>query len=498
MITDNFIGNNRSSEGNKLFKTFNPVSNEMNPWEFVEATEAEVERAMVLASDAFLSYSKLDGKTKATFLRTIAKEIENLGDLLLNTYMAESGLPRGRAEGERTRTLFQLHSFADMLEEGSWVEATIDTALPLRQPVPKVDIRKCLMPIGPIVVFGSSNFPLAYSTAGGDTASALAAGCPVVVKSHPMHAGTGALVASAVIKSIELLGLPNGVFSNLNSSSIEIGKQLAIHPGVKGIGFTGSVKGGRTLYNLAAQRKEPIPVFAEMGSINPVVLFPEELKRQGDSWALTYADSMLLGVGQFCTNPGLFIAVKGKELDNFSQLLKKTLETNKAGTMLHPQIHANFTKGKEFMLQNVGVVPLVNISEGLLPQQAGQALLAVSGETFLKNPLLHHEVFGPFSIIVECNDNDQMLEVLANLEGQLTGTIIATQQELQNHMNIVQVLQQKVGRLIFNGVPTGVEVCPSMMHGGPYPASSDARFTAVGIHSVMRWVRPVSYQDWPD
>lgn len=199
MITDNFIGNNRSSEGNKLFKTFNPVSNEMNPWEFVEATEAEVERAMVLASDAFLSYSKLDGKTKATFLRTIAKEIENLGDLLLNTYMAESGLPRGRAEGERTRTLFQLHSFADMLEEGSWVEATIDTALPLRQPVPKVDIRKCLMPIGPIVVFGSSNFPLAYSTAGGDTASALAAGCPVVVKSHPMHAGTGALVASQLL-----------------------------------------------------------------------------------------------------------------------------------------------------------------------------------------------------------------------------------------------------------------------------------------------------------
>jgi NADP-dependent aldehyde dehydrogenase len=326
MITGkNYIGNQLSAKGNKTYKTFNPQLNIENKYVFVEATTEEINDATALASEAFKAFRTTSGKEKAVFLNTIADEILVLDDELIQTYCSEKGLPEGRAKGERGRTVFQLRSFAKLVDEGSWVEAAIDTAQPDRTPIPKSDIRKMDIPLGPVVVFGASNFPLAYSTAGGDTAAALAAGCPVIVKSHPMHAGTGELVASAILKAAQKTGMPNGVFSNINSSGIEVGTQLVKHSEVKAVGFTGSIRAGRALYDLASQREEPIPVFAEMGSVNPVVIFPEALKNRSESLAKIYAGSITLGTGQFCTKPGLLLGIKGKYLSDFIQTLSNEI-----------------------------------------------------------------------------------------------------------------------------------------------------------------------------
>ncbi|AQS94796.1 aldehyde dehydrogenase (NADP(+)) [Polaribacter sp. BM10] len=499
MITGkNYIGNQLSAKGDKVFTTFNPLLNKNNDWNITEATPEEVAKAASLAASAFKEYSKFSGKKKASFLIAIAEEIENLGDNLLEVYCAESGLPQGRANGERGRTLGQLRAFANHLEDGSWVEATIDTAQPDRQPIPKVDLRKMNVALGPVVVFGASNFPLAFSTAGGDAAAALAAGCPVIVKSHPMHAATGEMVASAIVKAAEKTGMPNGVFSNLNSNGNDVGQQLVLNENIKAVGFTGSLKGGRALYNLAATRKEPIPVFAEMGSVNPVVLLPKALENRAESIAKTYAGSITLGAGQFCTNPGLIIGVKSEGLTNFTNSLASDIKEVTPSCMLHPNIANAYYKNKETALNQNGVAVLAEISENVPANFATQAVITVSGAVFLKNPTLHHEVFGPFSLVVQCEDKAELEEVLANLEGQLTGTIISDDNELENYKTVVNELQNKVGRIIFNGVPTGVEVCPSMLHGGPYPASTDSRFTAVGVDSIKRFVRPFSFQDWPN
>jgi len=499
MITGkNYIGSRLIASGNTIYKTFNPQLNTENSWAFTEATSDEINLAAVLASKAYATYKNYSGNQKAAFLNAIADEILDLGDSLLEVYCSESGLPRGRAEGERGRTIIQLRSFANLVEEGNWVEATIDTALPDRQPMPKVDIRKMLVPVGPIVIFGSSNFPFAYSTAGGDTASALAAGCPVIVKSHPMHAGTGELVASAIIKAAQKTNMPEGIFSNLNSSGIEVGAELVQHPLVKAVGFTGSIKGGRALYDLASQRPEPIPVFAEMGSVNPVVLLPEALKQESADWAGQFAGSITLGAGQFCTNPGLLIGLKSDVLNLFTRQLAEAIEKVIPSCMLHPTILNNYTSGKTKLQQQKGVATVAELKTEVAPNHAKQTVLSIEGKTFLENTSLHQEVFGPFSIIVQCEDEVELIAVLDHLEGQLTGTLIASISELENHAQVVASLQNKVGRLIFNGVPTGVEVCPSMLHGGPYPASTDSRFTAVGIHAVKRWVRPLSYQNWPN
>ena len=494
----NFIGNQLSAKGNKTFKTFNPQTNSENKYSFIEANSEEINLAVTLAEDAFQKYSKKSGKEKAIFLRAIADEIEALGENLVNVYMSESGLPAGRAAGERGRTVGQLRAFAAHVEEGSWVEASIDTAQPERQPIPKVDLRKMNVPLGPIVVFGASNFPLAFSTAGGDTAAALAAGCPVIVKSHPMHAGTGELVSGAIIRAAEKTGMPNGVFSNLNSSGIEVGQQLVQHPKVKGVGFTGSIRGGRALYDTAAQRTEPIPVFAEMGSINPVVLLTEALSTGADNWAKTYAGSITLGAGQFCTNPGLLLGIKGAGLDQFGQTLAEEIVKVEPTCMLHPNIYGAYESGKARAISQEGLEILADYNNESSANYGRQIVSKVSGSMFLENPTLHHEVFGPFSLIVECEDESQLEEILHNLEGQLTGTVIATDSEIASNSGIVSALQNRVGRIIFNGVPTGVEVCPSMLHGGPYPASTDSRFTAVGVDSIKRWVRPFSFQAWPN
>jgi alpha-ketoglutaric semialdehyde dehydrogenase len=499
MITGkNYIGSRTSSLGSKIFKTFNPISNKENEQTFYEASTQEIKEAVDLAWEAFLSYQDFSGERKSEFLNAIADEIESLGDDLIDMYCAESGLPAGRAMGERGRTVFQLRSFAELLKKGDWVEAHIDTALPDRAPIPKPDIRKMMTALGPVVVFGASNFPLAYSTAGGDTAAALAAGCPVIVKSHPMHAGTGELVASAIIKAAKKTGMPQGVFSNLNSSGIEVGVQLVQHPRVKAVGFTGSIRGGRALYDLAAKREEPIPVFAEMGSVNPVVFLPEALIKRGDTLAKTYAGSVTLGTGQFCTNPGLLFGIKGDALDRFISRLSEEIVLIEPGCMLHPNIIGNYEANKKKALSQPGLELVTEYEQAIGDNVARQAVTTVEGATFLQNPALHQEVFGPFTMVVQCKDKEQLEAIILKLEGQLTGTLIAEGNEVNKFSGVVDALRNRVGRIIFNGVPTGVEVCPSMVHGGPYPASTDSRFTAVGIDSIKRWVRPFSYQDWPN
>ncbi len=494
----NYVGVELSAQGSKSYRTFNPLLNIENETVFIEASQQEVNEAVNLASQAFISYSNVSGIEKAAFLNAIAEEIMDLGDGLIQMYCAETGLPEGRAKGERGRTIGQLQAFAALVLSGSWVEATIDTGIPDRTPAPKPDLRKMMVPLGPVVVFGSSNFPFAYSTAGGDTAAALAAGCPVIVKSHPMHAGTGELVASAIIKAAKRTGMPNGVFSNLNSSGIEVGVQLVKHPKVKAVGFTGSIKGGRALFDLASQRDEPIPVFAEMGSINPVVALSSALLQDGESWAKQYAASIMLGAGQFCTNPGLIVAIKSTALDAFITALAKEIQQLEPSCMLHPNIHGNYEKGKNTLSNQGGVTVAASYENKVAPNFAQQKVLTVNGSNFLKNPTLHQEVFGPFSIVVRCANVDELTDIIGRMEGQLTGTLLASESEIKAHPKVVQALRDRVGRIIFNGVPTGVEVCPAMQHGGPYPASTDSRFTAVGIHSIKRWVRPLSYQNWPN
>jgi len=494
----NFIGNKLSANGTKTYKTFNPELNTENAIVFTEATAQEIDDAVNLAASVFKEYRTVSGINKAEFLNAIAEEILALDDVLIKTYCSETGLPEGRAKGERGRTIGQLRSFANLVAEGSWVEATIDTAQPNREPMPRSDIRKMLIPLGPVVVFGASNFPLAYSTAGGDTAAALASGCPVIVKSHPMHSGTGALVASAIIKAAEKTGMPNGVFSNLNSSGIEVGQQLVAHPKVKAVGFTGSINGGRALLDLASKRAEPIPVFAEMGSINPVIILPKALENRQADIAKTYASSITLGTGQFCTNPGLLLGIKSDALTSFINNVSEEITKINPSCMLHPNIKKGYISNKEKVVSQDKVTVTANYTSNVQNNYAAQAIVTVGGKTFLENPTLHLEVFGPFSMIVQCENASELETVIASLEGQLTGTVISDANEVANYPAVIAALQNRVGRIIFNGVPTGVEVCESMVHGGPYPASTDSRFTAVGIGSIKRWVRPFSYQDWPN
>lgn len=498
MITGlNFLGRTKSAQGEVTFSTFNPITNSHTEWEFTEATTEEINKASYLAASAFNDFREVSAVNRAKFLRRIAKEIEELGDMLLETYVLETGLPEGRARGERGRTIGQLKAFAELLEEGSYVDAVIETADPERTPFPKPDIRNVLVPIGPIAVFGSSNFPLAFSTAGGDTASALAAGCPVIVKCHPFHAATSELVAGAIIKAAEATEMPDGVFSHLLSKDHRVGSTLVSHAAVKGVGFTGSLKGGTALNKLVQQRDEPIPFFAEMGSTNPVILLPSALKTKGKSWAEQLAASIVLGAGQFCTNPGLIIGIKGMPLDAFIRNLGKELEEKAPQCMLHPSIHDHF-KLKCFNLKNDGELEVISLTNTDNSNYAAQSLFHLSGDAYLKNPDFHEEIFGPVSIVVSCDDEEQLKEVILSLKGQLTGTIIGAESELEQYRDLVTSMQEKIGRILFNGVPTGVEVNAAMHHGGPYPATTDSRYTSVGSRAIRRWLRPLCYQNWPD
>ncbi|TDQ06642.1 aldehyde dehydrogenase (NADP(+)) [Pedobacter metabolipauper] len=486
------------SETSTSFKAIDPATGESLAGDFLNATYPDVEAAVAAALAAHQSYKQVSAAAKAVFLRNIAEEIEWIKDDLVIRAAAESGLPVGRLQGEVGRTTGQLRMFASQAEEGSWVHAIIDRAQPDRQPLPRSDIRRMLVPVGPVVVFGASNFPLAFSVAGGDTASALAAGCPVIVKAHPAHPGTSALVGQAIGRAVKRTGLHEGVFSILFDSGYQIGAALVAHPAIKAVTFTGSFKGGMALVQIAQQRKEPIPVFAEMGSINPVFLLPAALESRAVKMADMYAGSITLGAGQFCTNPGLLLAIQSPALDVFVKQLKTAIAEVLSATMLTPGICANFNTRSDEALVEKGVL-LLGSSVKLRPDVSNQALARVAvvhALDFINNPRLREEVFGPYSLLVVADDTKQLDAVAAVLDGQLTITVMAEKTELKDHADLIRTLSDKAGRLILNGVPTGVEVCAAMQHGGPFPATNDSRFTSVGATAVLRFVRPMAWQDW--
>ena len=465
---------------------------------FKDLNASEIDIVLKQSQEAFLSYRKMNGAAKASFLEAIASEIEALGPALVQKAMEETNLPEARLAGERGRTCNQLRQFAALVKEGSWVDARVDTAIPDRAPLPKPDIRKMLVPLGPVVVFGASNFPLDYSTAGVDTAAALAAGCPVVLKAHPAHPATSELVAGAIIKAAQKSSIPANVFQHVHGSSFESGKTLVQHPLTKAVGFTGSFSGGMALYNYAVQRKEPIPVFAEMGSINPVFILPGALKARGEKIADMYAASITQSVGQFCTNPGLMLATKSSELDKFQEQLGMKMKDIAPGTMLHPGIASSFVKNRQKALSQKGVAMVAESKEKPRENQGTSTLAVVNAIDFLNNPVLEEEVFGPYSLLVKASGIDELKQAVLKMPGQLTATVIGEDDELVQYADFIQLLMERVGRLIINGVPTGVEVCPSMHHGGPFPATTDSRFSSVGIDAIKRFVRPVSFQNFPD
>lgn len=452
---------------------------------------------MQQAADAFVKYRKTSPEQRAHFLETIAANIEALGEELIATASGETNLPAARLTGERGRTTMQLRMFADMLREGSWVEASVDTAIPDKVPA-RPDLRKMLVPLGPVVVFGASNFPFAYSTAGGDTASALAAGCPVVVKGHPAHLQTSSMVAGAIVAAAVSCQMPEHTFQHVTDASFEAGKALVQHEATAAVGFTGSYSGGKALWDYAAARKNPIPVFSEMGSINPVVFLPDTLAQNTESVAKQYAGSITLGMGQFCTNPGLLLAIESDALHRFLNILGKEIEAVAPARMLHKGIHKAYFEKMEAALSAKGVKLLGRAATTPGDMEAQPTVATVDGSVFLANPLLHEEVFGPYSLMVVCKDEAELKAAWTAVTGQLTTSLMGTDKDFADHASLLDIAPSIAGRVVFNGVPTGVEVCPSMVHGGPFPASTDSRFTAVGINGVKRWVRPVCYQNCPD
>lgn len=460
-----------------------------------DATIEEINDAMSQAWNAFHIYRKMSLKQRADFMRAIGKEIENLGDELLKVTQQETALPEARLRGERARTIFQLNSYADACEKGDWLEARIDTAIPGKTP-PKPDLRKMLIPIGPVVVFGAANFPYAYSTAGGDTACAFAAGCPVIVKAHPAHERTSEMIASAILKAAANCYMPSGIFTHLHGFSFEVGKALVTHPLTKAVGFTGSFAGGKQLFDWANQRKDPIPVFAEMSSINPVFLMPEKMKKSSEEVAQSYAASITLGVGQFCTNPGLIIGIENDDLNNFISILSGQIEKAIPGDMLNPGIFKNYVEKRAKTLSQKEVQTIAVSSQDAVSNQGAPTVASATAQAFLNNPVLHHEVFGPFSIVIRCKDVAEMTRVAKHIEGQLTATMMATDNDVRSNPELVEAVMNVCGRFILNGVPTGVEVCLSMQHGGPFPATTDSRFTSVGADGIKRFARPMCYQNW--
>lgn len=491
------LGFSESALGKATFQTINPQKGSPNPWKFCEATDSEVHLAMELASRAFKTYRELPGKDRAAFLDAIAVQLEQQQEDLISVYMLESGLPEGRARGELGRTTGQLRAFAAVAESSSWMEVRIDTAQPERTPLPKPDIRKCMIPLGPVVVFGASNFPFAFSTAGGDTASALAVGCPVVVKGHPMHAGTSEAVGRCIQIAARQTGMPEGVFSQLQGSGTGLGASLVKHPAAKAVGFTGSKAGGLALSRLGAERREPIPVFAEMGSINPVVVLPSATQPE-KGWAKAYAQSVTLGAGQFCTNPGLVLGIKGSGWTAFSKVLAAEVDAVGTACMLHSNIAAQYQSLRADFFAQPGVTRMTAAEHTEGDSRGTGAVGMVDAAAFRKNAGLKREVFGPFTLLVTCEDQEDLTRTLAGIEGQLTATLLGNEAEIQSASALVALLSEKVGRLLVNGVPTGVEVCPGMQHGGPYPATTDSRFTSVGTDAVKRWIRPLSFQNFPE
>lgn len=496
LLGTSFIGYSRSSGTEISGHAVQPGSDEkLNP-PYLTTTPAEVERSLALASQAFPIYSNLSGKTRAAFLRAIATEIDAVADNIIARGQLETALPEPRLRGETARTTGQLRMFANQIEEGSWVDARIDRADPDRKPIPKVDLRSMLRPLGPVAVFCASNFPLAYSVAGGDSASALAAGCPVIVIAHASHPGVAEIVATAVIRAAQNCGMPEGVFSVLYGGGHTVGQAIVKHPVTQAVGFTGSRSGGTALMEIANKRPQPIPVYAEMSSINPVVILPGALVRGEEALAEAFFGSLTLGVGQFCTNPGLVFLPTGQG-EKFLSKLKSLVEAGSPGMMLNAGISRSYADSTAAVAATNGVETLARSSNEAGAGQGAPAVFTVSIENFLANPALQHEMFGPATLIVR-GSPEEIEAAISQLEGQLTASLHATEQELLENPSLVSGLQQRAGRLIFNGFPTGVEVCNSIVHGGPFPATSDGRSSSVGTMAIFRFCRPVAWQSFPD
>ncbi|MGD2088459.1 MAG: aldehyde dehydrogenase (NADP(+)) [Candidatus Aminicenantes bacterium] len=497
------IGFSFSKKGSRTFQGVNPVDGKALEPLYYEATVDEIDHAFQLAQQAFLIYRQKRPFEKAAFLERIAEEILARGDELIRRCMEETALPATRLIGERARTVNQLKLFAEVVREGSWVEARIDTAIPGRQPVPKPDIRQIHIPLGPVGIFGASNFPLAFSVAGGDTASALAAGCPIVVKAHPAHPGTSEIVGRAIHKAVQETGMPEGIFSMLHGASVDVGMAMVNHPLAKAIGFTGSFKGGKALYDAAVRRPEPITVYAEMGSTNPVFLLPKAIKERKESIAKGLVGSVTLGVGQFCTNPGIVFLVQSAESEDFINYIAEEMSAVHEGIMLTNNIKSSYEKGIEARLYIKGVEvkakgkPVGSKEKNQGYCQAMPFLLQTTAEQFMKNSLLEEEVFGPATIIITAANKEQLMAAATALKGHLTAAVHGTEKELEEYADLISLLENRVGRLILNGFPTGVEVCDSMHHGGPFPSTTDLRSTSVGTAAIKRFVRPICCQDFP-
>lgn len=497
------IGQKQSEKSlGRAFRATNPKTGERIAPDFYSATHDEVDAAANLAERAFAEWSHANGKTKAAFLRKIAEHIEALGDDLINRASEETALPPPRVKGEAARTCFQLRMFADLVEEGSWVGARIDQGDPGRTPLPKPDMRSLWRPLGPVLVFGASNFPLAYSVAGGDTASAFAAGNPVIVKAHPAHPGTAEMVGHAIRNAARECRAPEGIFSLLFDSGIEVGLDLAKHPKIKAIGFTGSKDGGRALMDAAAARPEPIPVYAEMGSINPVFILPGAMRERGADIAKGLHASVTGSAGQFCTKPGIVVTA-GDEANAphtraFAENFRALMDTPQDFTLLTSRIHEAYisnTKSRA-ALKSAG-----STTHSSGAEKSGfhvdPAVFETTAAAIAQQPALHSEIFGPATMLVRYSSRDELLAAARSLEGHLTATIHATEQDLRDHADLLAILESKVGRLIYNGFPTGLEVCHAVVHGGPYPSTSDGRTTSVGSRAVYRFARLVCYQGFP-
>lgn len=492
------IGRQSIRGADATLHAFNPATGMTLEPAFGGGSPRDVDAACRLAQTAFRPFHELPLEQRAVFLEAIGEGLISLGEELVDRVCAETGLPKARVEGERSRTVSQLRLFAAVVRSGRFLEIVIEPALPSRYPVPRPDLRQQRFPLGPVAVFGASNFPLAFSVAGSDTASAFAAGCPVVVKAHPAHLGTSELVGRVIQRAARNTGMPEGVFSLLIGEGNAIGEALVAHPAIRAVGFTGSRKGGLALVDIARRRPIPIPVYAEMSSINPLIIFPAALAARADAIARGFADSLALGAGQFCTNPGLVIGIEGPALDDFATAASSYLSQKAAATMLTPPIWKAFSDGVSVLESRPG---LTRIGRGQTPSsdnQAQAALFRTSADTFHHDHVLQNEVFGPSSIVVGCRNFAEIQSVIAMLEGQLTVSIHIEADDYALAREVIPELELIAGRILVNGFPTGVDVGYAMVHGGPYPATSDPRTTSVGARAIERFLRPVCYQDMPD
>lgn len=460
---------------------------------FIEISDEQIDTIINGSLSGYQYLQRVSLKERSALMHTIADEIEALDDELLEIAHAESALPLARLRGEKARTVNQWRSYADAVKTGIYAEARIDKG----DGAAKADIRKYNKGIGPVAVFGASNFPFAFSTAGGDTASAIGAGCSVVFKEHPGHPQTSQLMAKAIGRALEKCGAPASVFSYLQGGNHAIGQSLVRHPAIKAVAFTGSLGAGRSLFDMAALREEPIPVFAEMGSVNPVFVLPQYLKANQSALAAAYVQSLTLGVGQFCTNPGLLFVLKDELLAGFRKELRAAIQAVDDAKMLHGGIMRDYNSAKS-KLSMQRDVELLGEGRVSATDTGVAALYSTTGTAFLENKVLAAEVFGPTGLLVECDSYAELRKIVESLEGQLTITFAATAEDIRTNTALLDKAQEKCGRILFGGMPTGVEVVYAMQHGGPYPATTDSRFTSVGPDAVKRFLRPVSFQNWPD